>query len=73
MRKGVVFTTLWLASLVALLSLVSEFRATDSVEILGQTYHGADSLLAIGLTAMVPVTLLALAIREFYEHFKDHG
>lgn len=61
---------LWLASLVALLSLLSEFRTTDSVELLGETYHGTDSLVALGLIAAVPVTLLALAIREFYEHFK---
>lgn len=70
MNKVMAFGALWLVSLLALLNLVSEFRATDSVQILGATYHGTDSLLALGLISIVPVTLLALAIREAYEHFK---
>lgn len=70
LRKGVVFAALWLVSLLGLATLYSEFRSSNVVEIFGQSYAGFDAGIALGLLAILPITMLALAIRNFFQYFQ---
>lgn len=70
LRRAFFYAALWLISLAGLMSLLSEFRAENVVEIFGQTYTGGDAVVALAVLAIGPITLLALAIRELHRYFR---
>ena len=70
LRGGVVFAVLWLMSLSGLATLYLEFRSSNVVEIFGRAYNGFDAVVAMGVLAILPITMLALAIRNFYRYFQ---
>lgn len=69
LRGAAIFSVLWLMSLAGFVTLLLEFRASNVVEIFGRTYAGVDATVAISALALGPITLLALAIRDFYRYF----
>ena len=73
LRGGVIFALLWLASLSGLVTLLNEFRNSEVVEVFGRTYSGSDAIIALGVLAILPITMLALAIRDFYRYFQVKG
>lgn len=73
LRRGVVFAVLWLVSILGLATLYLEFRSSNAVEIFGRAYDGFDAIVAMGVLAILPITMLALAIRNFYWYFQGQG
>lgn len=73
LRRGIAFAVLWLMSILGLATLYPEFRSSNVVEIFGRAYEGFDAVVAMGVLATLPITMLALALRNFYRYFQGQG
>lgn len=71
--RGVVFAVLWLMSILGLATLYLDFRSSNVVEVFGRAYEGFDAVVAMGVLATLPITMLALALRNFYWYFQEQG
>ncbi len=70
LRSGITFGMFWLLGLWWVAGLYLGFRETSTVEILGRLYEGPDAPIALGIAALLPVTLLALALQNLFKHFQ---
>ena len=63
----------WLVALAVLFLLYSEFRDTAAITLFGTRYADRDGLLIMGIFAVIPITLLAVALKKFIERARLPG
>lgn len=72
LRTALLFLAAWLITLSGLFWLYAQYRASASLFLLGVRYTGSDALSIMAVYAVVPITLLAVALKKFlaYNRFK---
>ena len=68
LRTALLLLAAWLIALLGLFGLYAEFRKSASLFFLGTRYTGREALLILLIYAAIPVTLLAVALKKFFDY-----
>ncbi|MDH3713401.1 MAG: hypothetical protein OET44_06080 [Gammaproteobacteria bacterium] len=72
-RRGLLRTALlllaaWLITLTGLFLLYAEYRESTSLFLWGTRYRGSAALSIMAVYAVIPITLLAVALKKLFEY-----
>ncbi len=68
LRTALYLLAAWLVTFIGFWWLVTEYRDSASVSVLGHTYTGSTAALIVMVYAALPVALLAVAIQKLYQY-----
>lgn len=67
----VLFLTLWILSVALVAPVVVGFVRTGYLKLAGSPLEGMEGFAVATILALIPVTMLALAIQRIYRYFRD--
>ena len=68
LRGALGYGAAWIASIALTVDLLIDFRNEGRVSLLSNVFEGDDAVLLLGALVIVPVTLLALALRKLQQY-----